>query len=293
MFNTFQIQKNTTVRWGGLITPSKVKPTKSTGLRTVLFTSCSCGNQLLEDLARFEARYPEKLNIIGVVTDDPTDPAARISLKKRIWGYYSPEDRERIFRKMVGDTLDLGIPCYTGEVKTDFFHELYQQWNPEALVMFCFGQIIDPQIFRLPVMGSYNLHPSDLPNKIGAGSQPFLNTIQSGNKTAPLVVHEVDEHIDAGPVIGISPPINICLEDGSYPDHVLSVADKILSFGGWMGVELVRTVIRKKEQGETGPVNPICFNSRIPDNVKELLQLPAVNIHPYPYINPRHPSINE
>lgn len=293
MFNSFSIQKSTGVRWGGLINPPKAKPPKTEGLRTVLFTSCSCGNQLLKDLARFEELYPGKLNIIGVVTDDPTDPAARISLKKRIWSYYSAGEREVIFRKMLTDTLELGIPCYTGEVKTDYFHEIFQRWNPETLIMYCFGQIIDAQIFRFPPMGSYNLHPSDLPNKIGAGSQPFLNTLQSGNKTSPLVVHEVDEHIDAGPVIGVSPPINICLEDGSYPEQILSVADKILSFGGWMGVELIQTIIRKKERGESGPVSAICFNNLVPDPIRELLQKPAVNVHPYPYDNPRHPLLTE
>jgi hypothetical protein len=277
--------------WGALYEPDKPKQANKPGIRTVLFVSCNCGDQMIKNLALFEKKYPDDLNIVGIVTDDPVDPNARISIKKRIWSQYAPAEHQELLFKIICTAASLGVPCYSGAVKTDYFRALYQSWNPDVMLMFCFGQWIDSMIYDFPVMGSYNFHPSDLPKKMGAGTQPFQNAIKNGLKTSPLVIHQVTELIDMGPITGISPPINICLADGSYPASLLTLLDKITSFGGWMGVELIGEVIKRRKAGLNGPVGFIDFDRIIPAAVKGLLLSPAVNDLNETYEVPLHPIL--
>jgi len=291
--NSFTIVKSKDSLWGSIYVPLKPKPKKSNGLRIVLFVSCACGNQMLTDLAAFEARYSDQLDIVGVVTDDPLDSNARISLKKRIWSQFSVDERADIFQKLIDNSISQGITCYSGAVKTDFFREIYQQWNPEALIMFCYGQKIDSAIYDFPQLGAYNFHPSDLPKKIGAGTQPFQNAIQNGMKSSPMVIHKVTEQIDVGPIVGISPQINICLEDGSYPSSILTLLDKITSIGSWMGVALVEELLKIKASGTVSQVENIDFEKLMPNDLKQKLCSPAVNDLSEKYEVPLHPMLQK
>lgn len=289
--NSYDIIKTKASGWGALYVPHKPKQDKKAGLRTVLFVSCDCGNLMIRDLAHFESLYPEKLNIVGIVTDDPLDPAAKISIKKRIWSQFPKEEHPKIFESIITSSINLGVQCYSGAVKTDYFREIYRKWNPEAMLMFCFGQKVDAPIFEYPSMGSYNFHPSDLPKKIGAGTQPFHNAIQNGLKSSPMVIHKVTELIDIGPVIGVSPQVNICLSDGGYPSSIITLLDKITSLGGWMGVSLIDTIISKKEKGQTGIVDVIDFEKIMPVEVKVVIDSPAVNDLSEKYAVPLHPLL--
>jgi folate-dependent phosphoribosylglycinamide formyltransferase PurN len=292
MTNSYTVIKSNESGWGAIYNPLKPKMDKKEGLRTVLFVSCDCGNLMINDLARFEALYPEKLNIVGIVTDDPLDPAAKISIKKRIWSQFPQNEHATIFQKVIDSSINIGVSCYSGAVKTDYFREIYRKWNPEALLMFCFGQRIDAEIFDFPKMGSYNFHPSDLPKKVGAGTQPFQNAIQNGLKTAPMVIHKVTEIIDVGPVVGVSPQVNICLEDGSYPKSIITLLDKITSLGGWMGVALIDAIISIKESGVTGNIMNIDFEKIMPQELIDVINLPAVNDLNEKYAVPLHPLLN-
>lgn len=278
--------------WGEYYEPVKPKVDSADGLRVVLFISCNCGDNVLLNLTRFEQKFPGRLNIIGVVTDDPVDPDARISLKKRIWSQYTPGERIRLKNQVVNSCMNIGIPCYTGAVKTDYFRNIYRSWNPEVLIMFCFGQKLDSFLFDFPLMGSYNLHPSDLPRQIGAGTQPFQNAIRNGLKTSPLVIHQITEQIDMGPIVGVSPPVNICLADGSYPKSLLTLLNKITSAGGWMCIQLIADLIRLKANGETRPVQWIDFEKVMPAEIRYLLMTPATNDLAELYDVPLHPLLN-
>jgi folate-dependent phosphoribosylglycinamide formyltransferase PurN len=289
--NSYDIIKTSASGWGALYSPHKPKNNKKEGLRTVLFVSCDCGNLMLRDLAHFETLFPEKLNIVGVVTDDPLDSAAKISIKKRIWSQFPKDEHANIFQRIINSTVSLGVQCYSGAVKTDYFREIYSKWNPEALLMFCFGQKLDEPIFEYPLMGAYNFHPSDLPKKIGAGTQPFQNAIQNGLKSSPLVIHKVTDLIDVGPVIGVSPEVNICLSDGSYPSSIITLLDKITSLGGWMSVSLIDAIISRKENGKTGIVDFIDYDKVMPEEVKAVIKLPAVNDLGEKYAVPLHPLL--
>ncbi len=287
----FKTIMNPEALWGELYEPAVKKVNTGKGLRVVLFVSCNCGDIVLKTLHRFEQRYPDRLNIVGVATDDPVDPQARITLRKRVWNYYTPEERAGLKSKIIESCMERGIPCYTGAVKTDYFRKMYKAWNPEALIMFCFGQWLDPFIFQYPVMGSYNLHPSDLPKKIGAGTQPFQNAMSNGLKTAPLVIHQITDLIDMGPIVGVSSPVNITLEDGSYPSSILTLLEKITSVGGWMCTQLVSDIWSKKAACSTGAIEWIDFERVLPAEIKTLLSKPAINNLTEMYTVPAHPLL--
>ncbi len=277
--------------WGALYQPpAPVKPTPG-ALRLALFISCNCGVNLLNNLYKLAAKNPGTIHIAGVATDDPTDPDARITLRKRVWNEYSPAERQELKEKMIGNCIGKGIPCYTGAVKTEYFRRIYREWNPDVLIMFCFGQKLDPFIYDYPVMGAYNLHPSDLPKKIGAGTQPFQNAIRNGLKSSPLVIHQITELIDMGPIVGVSPPVNICLADGSYPASILTLLEKITNIGGWMSVELVLEILKRKQSGHSGALERIEFDAVIPTPIRELLRQPATNDLSELYEVPPHPSL--
>jgi methionyl-tRNA formyltransferase len=228
---------------------------------------------------------------VAVATDYSVDPAARISKKKRIWSQYTPEEQALLREKVIATSMEIGIPCFTGAVKTDYFRRMWKAWDPEVLIMFCYGQKLDAFLYEYPVMGAYNLHPSDLPKKIGMGTQPFQNALRNGLKTSPLVIHLISELIDMGPIVGVSTPVNIRLADGSAPASILTLLEKITSLGGWMTVELVDAIIRKKAAGESGPVDCIDFKNAIPESLRCQLMQPAINDLNEMYEVPPHPLL--
>ncbi len=277
--------------WGELYEPALPKKNSGEGLRVILFISCNCGDITLKNLLRFEKKYPDKLNIVAVATDDPVDPNARITLKKRVWSAYTPEERSELKDKLVNRCMDAGIPCYTGAVKTDYFRNMFKAWDPEALIMFCFGQWLDSFLFEYPAMGSYNLHPSDLPKHIGAGTQPFQNAMKNGLKTAPLVIHQITSLIDMGPIVGVSAPVNITLADGTYPLSLLTLLEKITSPGGWMIIQLVSEINKKRSAGLSGALDWIDFDKELPEEIKILLSQTATNDLAEMYTVPEHPLL--
>ncbi len=277
--------------WGELYEPLKPKTDQGKGLRVVLFTSCNCGNTVIKNLSLFEQKYPSLLNLVGAATDEPVDPKARISLKQRIWSQFTPEQRVKLKNKIIESSMEAGIPCYTGAVKTEYFRNLYKIWNPDVLIMFCFGQKLDSFLFQFPAMGAYNFHPSDLPKQIGAGTQPFQNAIRNGLKTSPMVIHQVTELIDMGPIVGVSTPINICLADGSYPKNLITLLEKTTSIGGWMSIQLIAEINQCLSKGKRTPLDWIDFEKEFPDNIKRFLMSPAINDPDEMYKVPLHPLL--
>jgi len=75
-------------RWGELIVPAKhAYPDKSKkGLRVLAVASFYYGYQMFETLKACEKIFPDRLNIVGLVSDDPANPDAKISAKKGFGG---------------------------------------------------------------------------------------------------------------------------------------------------------------------------------------------------------------
>lgn len=277
--------------WGALYLPVRLQPATEGPLRTVVFGSTNAGALVIEALELLGKKFPGKICLTGVATDDPCDPLTRISVQRRIWKHYSEEERSLLMNRVIDLTTGFGVPCYTGSVKTDYFRNILRQWNPDLMIMCCFGQKVDEYVFSYPSYGMYNFHPSDLAAKIGEGSQPFHDTLNNGRKTSVMTVHLVTEVIDRGPIVGQSPKVNIRKADDSYPLNILSLQEKIPAICGWLSVELAQEIIRKRETGSTGPLASIDFDRLIPDYIKQRLMEPANDDLSDRYLLPLHNAI--
>lgn len=263
-------------RWGELIIPSKHEnPAKTNkGLRVLAVTSYDYGYLLFETLKECERRHPDSLNIVGMATDDPANPDSKISMKRRIWRLYDNKERLDEEKIMVESALTFGVPCYTGEIKIDFFNKLLAEWDPEVIIVYVFGQFFNEKIINYPQIGIYNFHPADLANHYGAGPQPFVDMIERKAETSKLTIHHITKNVDAGHIVGQSPPVNIKLKDGSSTDNILAVAHKMIQPEEKMGAIFISELIKRKEAGKTGKIDRIDFDKFFTDKEKEVLMEP-------------------
>ncbi len=263
-------------RWGHLIQPATDEnPTKNrVGLRVLGICSWTLGFLAFETLKLLEKRHPEQINIVGLVTDDPTDLKAKISKKQRFWRYYDEHQQEEFEREIIETALTFGVPCYTGEVKCDYFRQLLATWSPDLIIVSGFGQLIDQAIIDYPTMGIYNIHPADLLHHFGAGPQPWEELISRKAQTTRVTIHKVSEVIDAGDIVGQSSLINVRLANNQCSDNVRMIGEKTLIPVDHMVSELVTRIIHRKSSGLQGAVEKIDFEKLFTDDFKEQLLLP-------------------
>ena len=265
-------------RWGGLIEPAPSENADKTdaGLRVALFASWDFGYLMLETLKKFENKYPDQLNLVGLVTDHPLSPDAKISLKKRIWNLLDMPYRVIDETFIIEAGLSHGIPVYTGEVKVESFHHLLEKWKPDVILVCVFGQIIDSFTLNMPPYGIYNFHPSDLSKNQGAGTAPYNDLMLRKAKTGVWSVHYVSEDIDCGPIVGISPQVNILDVKGELPADPVVVYHKMAEILSPMAFILVKEMVSNFGLSKPGRINSVDFESLIPDGIKTKIMQPII-----------------
>lgn len=263
-------------RWGELIIPAKNENPDKTGkgFRVLAINSFLLGYLLFETLKECERRYPDRLNIVGLVTDDPANPYAKISIKRRIWRLFHEKEKVELEKEMIESALTFGVPCYTGEVKTEYFRKLIKQWNPDAIIVCVYGQIIDKPIIDYPKYGIYNFHPADLLHHHGAGPRPFEDLINRKASTSKVTIHQISEEVDAGNIIGQSPMINVKLKNDNFTDNILVLDDKMMTPIDQMGAKLISELILKKEAGIERKINKLDFKHYFSEEYKKILMQP-------------------
>ena len=263
-------------RWGRLILPSPGEATRrpGQGLKVLCIGSWTLGLLALEALLSMEAERPRDIRLVGLVTDDPLDADAKISVKKRFWRYYNQAEQEEYEWGLLHRALPLGVPCYTGEVKCDAFRALLAQWAPEVIVVAAFGQLIDPAIISYPIFGIYNVHPSDLLHGHGAGPQPWEDLVRRKAPTTRVTLHRVSPEIDSGDIVGQSPKINVLMPDGSFSDDVRMVGEKTLVPVRSMVRELALALMEKKASGDKGSLDSLDFERVFSPHFKIRLREP-------------------
>ena len=262
-------------RWGELIIPAKNESLQksSNGLRVLAINSFLLGYLLFETLKECEKRYPNRLNIVGLVTDDPANPDAKISIKRRIWRLFDRKEKVELEREMIESALSFGVPCYTGEVKSEYFRKLLKLWKPDAILVCVFGQIVDKPIIDYPKYGIYNFHPADLAHHHGAGPRPYEDLINRKATTSKVTIHQITEDVDSGHILCQSPPVNIKLQDGKLTDKILVLDDKMMKPIDQLGAKLISELILKKESGKEGKIDKLDVKNYFSDKYKnELLQ---------------------
>jgi len=73
-----------------------------------------------------------------------------------------------------------------------------EQWQPEAIVVAAFGQILRQNVLDLPPLGCINVHASYLPRWRGAA--PIQAALLDGDEYTGVAIMRMDAGIDTGPV---------------------------------------------------------------------------------------------
>lgn len=263
-------------RWGALIEPAPGEISQKNGkeLRVALFVSWEFGYVAFETMKSFEYHFPGTINIVGFVTDNPANPDAKISVKKRIWGLVDLPERVVDETVLLESAVSHGIPAYTGEIKTDSFRTILRKWNPDVILVCVFGQVIDSFIIDYPACGIYNFHPSDLAHGHGAGTSPYTDLAERKATSGNWCVHQVSLQVDSGPIVGQSPPIYLADASGNIPGHPLVVYNRLAEGLADMVFLLSWEVLKKFQRGEKSPVTSIDFPTYFPTSVKDKLMKP-------------------
>ncbi|MBI9078791.1 MAG: hypothetical protein JEY79_03510 [Pseudodesulfovibrio sp.] len=262
--------------WGHSIIPAPDENPEKTGkgLRVLVIGSWTLGMLAFNAIRELECKRPDRVNIVGLVTDDPLDPNARISEHKRFWHYYGKHRQEIYEFHILEEALRFGVPCFTGEVKNDVFRSQLAKWKPEAIVVAGFGQLIDAPIIRYPDYGIYNVHPADLRNGYGAGPDPWEDLVARRAQTMRVSIHQVSEEIDTGPVVGVSPSINVRLADEECTDDVRLIGEKTFMPVKTMVAELVRGLCSNWESDRPCAISRIDLESCFSLPEREALMRP-------------------
>lgn len=268
-------------RWGELVCPAPDErvPEVPGAMRVVLFASFAHGYLALDAVKAYQRRFPGRVQIVGLATDDPANPEARISLKKRIWKYLDGEQQVATEAAMVSAALTAGVPVFTGEVKTDGFRQtLREDWRPDAILSCVLGQVIGPRILAMPPYGVYNFHPSDLLHGHGAGPAPDAEFAEKCARTV-WTIHQVSPEIDTGPVVAVSPEIAVHDASGALPANRLLIYDKLVEPVGILAVTLVHALWQRYAQGTTGWMEALDVAPAIPAALQARMLAPITAPH--------------
>lgn len=72
-------------------------------------------------------------------------------------------------------------------------------WEPDAVVVMAYGQILPPSILNLPRTGCLNIHASLLPALRGAS--PIFGAVRQGLTVTGVSIMQINRSLDTGPVV--------------------------------------------------------------------------------------------
>jgi methionyl-tRNA formyltransferase len=94
---------------------------------------------------------------------------------------------------------EAGLPLYQpASLRKPQSAEPIAAWQPQAIVVAAFGQILRPHLLDLPPLGCINVHASLLPRWRGAS--PIQHALLSGDEQTGVSLMHMDEGLDTGPV---------------------------------------------------------------------------------------------
>ena len=144
-----------------------------------------------------------------------------------------------IFSPVKKAALDAGIPVLQPErISTDEeCLDQIRQFQPDAMVIVAYGQILRKNVLDIPEYGCFNVHASLLPRLRGAS--PIQHAILEGDERAGVTIMKVDEGLDTGDML-ISDSVEIGRMNFEQLHDALSV----------MGAELMSKALTLIEHGE-------------------------------------------
>src|SRR5262245_52152239 len=119
-----------------------------------------------------------RCRLVGIVEAAPTDaPVSHLEHFARR-------------RRLPHFTLKRGGPR-----ATEFLHALH----PDIMCVASFSQLLRPEEFQIPPLGTINLHPSALPKY--RGPNPYFWQHHEMDLDGAVTIHLVDEGIDTGDIL--------------------------------------------------------------------------------------------
>ena len=114
-------------------------------------------------------------------------------------------------------------------------------WQPDAIIVAAYGQILPKPVLELPVHGCINVHASLLPRWRGAA--PIQHAILAGDRETGISLMRMDAGLDTGPLY-IRESIDIGLRATAADLH-----DRLANLGGELLANYLEPIL-------TGQINP-------------------------------------
>jgi methionyl-tRNA formyltransferase len=112
---------------------------------------------------------------------------------------------------------------------------------PDVIVVAAFGQILPPEVLRLPKYGCINIHPSLLP--LHRGAAPVMSAILAGDKWGGVSIMQMDEGLDTGPILARA---QVLVRDD---DTTSSLSDRL----SLVSAHMLADVLPRLERGDIQP----------------------------------------
>lgn len=134
--------------------------------------------------------------------------------------------------------LEYNIPVYQPvKIRAEEAINHLREWDPDAIIVAAFGQILPKEIINMPRYGCLNIHASLLPKYRGAA--PIQQAVIDGEKESGVTIMKMDEGLDTGAMLKKA---SICLDKKETGQ---TLHDKLSVLGG----PLVLEVLRELEEG--------------------------------------------
>ncbi len=159
------------------------------------------------------AIWPGGIHLVGVFTrpDRPSGRGQQVS--------YSPIKRF---------ALSSSLPVYQpGSLRRPEAQRQLEELAPHLIVVAAFGQILPPEILRLPTRGCLNVHASLLPRWRGAS--PITAAIRAGDAESGVTIMLMDEGLDTGDIVAArATPIAPDETTGALTDRLAELGARLL-----------------------------------------------------------------
>lgn len=167
-------------------------------------------------------------NVIGVITQ-PDRPAGR--------------GRRTKATPVKEAARELGIPVYQPtSLRSPEALSRLRDWQPDAIVVVAYGQILPQAVLDLPSQGCINVHASLLPRWRGAA--PIQHAILAGDQITGVSIMRLDAGMDTGPVYVQK---NIPINDA---DTAGDLHDKLAVLGAETLVDHLQNILEAKIQAK-------------------------------------------
>jgi methionyl-tRNA formyltransferase len=136
---------------------------------------------------------------------------------------------------------------YTRDINNAAGVEFLTNLQPDLLLSGFFNQRLTSDVFTVPLLGSFNIHPGALPDFRGV--DPVFRAMERGKNTLAVTLHRVVETFDSGPVLAVN-----CLSN-SNADSLMSLTARLFCLGTDLLIENLSNIVqggRGEEQNGPG-----------------------------------------